>query len=43
MVSYMFDKSLSGRPDTVSAPFCSENPPPEVGIFILSNHIFLWY
>jgi hypothetical protein len=29
LVSYMFDKSLvTNRPNSVPAPYCSENPPP---------------
>jgi hypothetical protein len=33
LMSYMFDKSPpTERPNSVPAPFYSENPPPEVGI-----------
>jgi hypothetical protein len=42
VVSYIFDKSPSEGPNIVPAPYYSEDPPPEVGIFILSNHIFFY-
>jgi hypothetical protein len=41
IISYMFDKSLlTKRPNSMPAPFCSEIPPPEVGIFIFLDLIF---
>jgi hypothetical protein len=44
LVSYMFDKStMTNRPSSVPTPYCSENTPPEVGIFILFNNTFFRY
>jgi hypothetical protein len=44
LVSYMFDKSLvTNRPSSVPAPFCSENPPLAVGIFIFFDNTFFCY
>jgi hypothetical protein len=44
LASYMFDKSpQSEQPNSVSAPFCSENPPPEVRIFLFFEHILFYY
>jgi hypothetical protein len=44
LVSYMFDKSPSSeQPNSVHAPFYSENPPHEVGIFVFLDHIFFCY
>jgi hypothetical protein len=41
LMSYMFDKNpLIEWSNSVPAPFCSENPPPEVGIFIFLDLIF---
>jgi hypothetical protein len=34
---------MTERPEGLPAPFYSENPPPEVGLFILSDHILFWY
>jgi hypothetical protein len=40
LMSFMFHKSSpTKRTNSMPAPFCSENPPPEVGIFILFDLI----
>jgi hypothetical protein len=44
LVSYMFDKSSpTEQLNSVPAPFCSENPPPAVGIFIFFDKTFFYY
>jgi hypothetical protein len=44
LMSYMFDKSPpSEQPNSMSAPFYSESPPSEVGIFLFLDHIFFYY
>jgi hypothetical protein len=44
LVSYMFDKSPPSEcPNSMHAPFYSENPPHEVGIFTLFDLVFFWY
>jgi hypothetical protein len=34
---------MTVQQNKVAAPFCSENPLPEVGIFIFFDHIFFCY
>jgi hypothetical protein len=43
-MSHMLDKSpVIAQPSSVSAPFCSENPPPELGVFIFFGNTFFYY
>jgi hypothetical protein len=40
----LFDKSLvTARPDSMPAPYCSENHPPSVRIFVFFDIIFFCY
>jgi hypothetical protein len=44
LLSHMFDNSsVIVRPDSMPAPFCSENPPHVVRVFIFFDNIFFYY